>query len=66
MQLLDETHILLKYACEDVVTLKATEPNTQPSFFVVYNMLTAQVCLLASQVLKLCYVKFSVMAFQTK
>lgn len=43
MQLLDETHILLKYACEDVVTLKATEPNTQPSFFVVYNMLTAQV-----------------------
>lgn len=43
MQLLDESHLLLKYACEDVVTLKATEPNTQPSFFVVYNMNTAQV-----------------------
>ncbi|XP_075238275.1 de-etiolated protein 1 abo isoform X2 [Lycorma delicatula] len=43
MQLLDETHLLVKYACEDVVTLKATEPNSQPSFFVVYNMLTAQV-----------------------
>ncbi|XP_022191150.1 DET1 homolog [Nilaparvata lugens] len=43
MQLLDESHLLLKYACEDVVTLKATEPNSQPCFFVVYNMLTAQV-----------------------
>ncbi|XP_054285444.1 DET1 homolog [Macrosteles quadrilineatus] len=43
MQLLDESHLLLKYACEDVVTLKATEPNSQPSFFVVYNMNSAQV-----------------------
>ena len=43
MQLLDEAHLLLKYASEDVVTLRAPEPNTQPAFFVVYNMDTAQV-----------------------
>jgi de-etiolated-1 len=43
MQLLDEEHLLLKYASEDVVTLRAAEPNTQPAFFVVYNMETAQV-----------------------
>nr|CAG4649988.1 EOG090X028J [Sida crystallina] len=43
MQLLDETHLLLKYACEDVVTLRAPEPNIQPAFFVVYNMDTAEV-----------------------
>lgn len=38
MQLLDENHILIKYASEDVVTLKSTEPNSQSSFFVIYNM----------------------------
>jgi de-etiolated-1 len=38
MQLLDENHLLIKYASEDVVTLKCTDANTQPSFFVVYNM----------------------------
>lgn len=38
MQLLDDDHLLIKYASEDVVTLKATEPNTQPSFFVVYHI----------------------------
>lgn len=43
MQLLDEEHLLLKYASEDVVTLRAPEPNTQPAFFVVFNMETAQV-----------------------
>lgn len=43
MQLLDEEHLLLKYASEDVVTLRAPEPNTQPSFFVVYNMERAEV-----------------------
>ena len=43
MQLLDEEHLLLKYASEDVVTLRAAEPNTQPAFFVVYNMETAEV-----------------------
>ena len=43
MQLLDETHLLLKYASEDVVTLRVPDANTQPAFFVVYNMETAQV-----------------------
>ena len=49
MQLLDESHILIKYASEDVVTLKATEPNSQPSFFMVYNMVDAEVFLFAYQ-----------------
>ena len=43
MQLLDETYLLLKYASEDVVTLRAPEPNNQPAFFVVYNMETTKV-----------------------
>ncbi|XP_046400522.1 DET1 homolog [Ischnura elegans] len=43
MQLLDEDHLLIKYAGEDVVTLKASEPNSQSSFFVLYNMLTTDV-----------------------
>lgn len=38
MQLIDENHLLIKYASEDVVTLKCTDANTQPSFFVIYNM----------------------------
>lgn len=38
MQLLDENLILIKYASEAVVTLKATEPNSQPSFFVIYSV----------------------------
>jgi len=43
MQLLDENHLLVKYAGEDVVTLKASEPNLQSSFFVVYNIFRAEV-----------------------
>ncbi|XP_060062548.1 DET1 homolog [Ylistrum balloti] len=43
MQLLDENHLLIKYASEDVVTLKISDPNSQPSFFVVYNMVTTEV-----------------------
>ena len=43
MQLLDENHLLIKYASEDVVTLKISDPNSQPSFFVVYNMATTEV-----------------------
>lgn len=43
MQLIDEDHLLIKYACEDVVTLKATEPNSQPSFFAFYNISNAEV-----------------------
>ncbi|GJQ70421.1 putative De-etiolated protein 1 Det1 [Trypoxylus dichotomus] len=37
-KLLDENHILIKYASEEVVTLKSPDANSQPSFFVVYNM----------------------------
>ena len=37
MQLLDETHLIIKYASEEVVTLRSSEPNSQASFFVVYN-----------------------------
>ena len=29
MQLLDEQHILIKYASEEVVTLRSSEPNAQ-------------------------------------
>lgn len=43
MQLLDETHLMIKYASEDVVTLKSTEPNSQSSFFVIYNMSESKV-----------------------
>jgi hypothetical protein len=43
MQLLDERHLLIKYASEDVVTLQIQDPNSQPSFFVVYNMETTEV-----------------------
>ncbi|XP_063867943.1 DET1 homolog isoform X2 [Scylla paramamosain] len=43
MQLLDDVHLLIKYASEEVVTLRAAEPNGQPSFFVVYNMITTEV-----------------------
>lgn len=38
MQLLDDNHLLIKYANEEVVMLKATEPNSQPSFFVIYSI----------------------------
>ena len=37
MQLLDENHLLIKYASEEVVTLRSSEPNSQASFFIVYN-----------------------------
>jgi de-etiolated-1 len=33
MQLLDEHHILIKYASEEVVTLRSSEPNAQVSYF---------------------------------
>lgn len=38
IQLLDEDNLLIKYASEDVVTLKAHEPNSQASFFVIFNI----------------------------
>nr|CAB3237485.1 DET1 homolog [Phallusia mammillata] len=43
MQLLDEDHVLLKYASSDVVGLRIQEPSAQPSFFVVYNFREATV-----------------------
>ncbi|CAM1311227.1 DET1 (predicted) [Pycnogonum litorale] len=43
MQLLDENHLFIKYASEDIVTLRSNDPNSQPCFFVVYNMVTTQV-----------------------
>lgn len=43
MQLLDENLILIKYASEAVVTLKASEPNSQPSFFVIYSIYDSMV-----------------------
>lgn len=43
MQLLDENMILIKYASEAVVTLKAHEPNSQPAFFVFYSIWDSQV-----------------------
>ena len=50
MQLIDEDHLLIKYACEDVVTLKASEPNSQPSFFAFYNISHAEVIFTAKSV----------------
>ena len=38
IQLLDEDNLLIKYASEEVVTLKAHEPNSQASFFVIFNI----------------------------
>ena len=43
MQLLDENHLLIKYASEEVVTLRSSEPNSQASFFVVYNFKSTEV-----------------------
>ena len=43
MQLLDEEHLLLKYASQDVVGLRVQDSNAQPSFFVVFNFNQAKV-----------------------
>ncbi|XP_041763088.1 DET1 homolog [Anopheles merus] len=43
MQLLDDDLLLIKYAHEDVVTLKAHEPNSQYSMFVVYHIWDMQI-----------------------
>ncbi|CAG9759628.1 unnamed protein product [Ceutorhynchus assimilis] len=44
MQLLDENHLLIKYASEEVVTLKQTDSNSsEPQFFVVYNIIDSRV-----------------------
>ena len=43
MQLLDEYHILIKYASEEVVTQRLQDGNSQISIFVVFNMETTEV-----------------------
>lgn len=44
LQLLDEEHLLIKYAIEEVVTFRNGDPFNMPSLFVVYNMNTTEVC----------------------
>ncbi|XP_060518258.1 DET1 homolog isoform X1 [Cylas formicarius] len=43
MQLLDENHLLIKYASEEVITLKQIDPNSEQQFFVVYNILDSKI-----------------------
>ena len=43
MQLLDEEHLLLKYASQDVVGLRVQDANAQPSLFVLFNFIEAKV-----------------------
>ncbi|XP_066251302.1 DET1 homolog isoform X1 [Euwallacea similis] len=44
MQLLDENHLLVKYASEEVVSMKQTDANSSdPKFFVVYNITESRV-----------------------
>ncbi|KAI8793651.1 DET1 [Biomphalaria glabrata] len=43
LQLLDEEHLLIKYAIEEVVTFRNGDPCNMPSLFVVYNMNTTEV-----------------------
>jgi de-etiolated-1 len=38
VQLLSRKHMLLKFASEEVVTLKATDPMSQPALIAVYNI----------------------------
>ncbi len=40
MQFLSRTQLLLKFASEEVVTLKATDPMSQPALIAVYNIET--------------------------
>lgn len=43
IQLLDENMLLIKYASEAVVTLKAQDPNSQQAFFVIYNICDSKI-----------------------
>jgi len=43
MQLLDDEHLFIKYASEDVVTLKTSNASSQACFFAVYNMITTEI-----------------------
>lgn len=40
MQLLSRSHLMLKYASEDVVTLKVQDPISQPALIAIYNIET--------------------------
>lgn len=42
MQLLSTSHLLLKFASEDVVTVKSTDPMSQPALIAVYNIETTE------------------------
>lgn len=43
MQLLDDHHLLLKYASEEVITMRLTDINSPPSLFMVYNFVSTKV-----------------------
>ena len=43
MQLLDESHLLLKYSTEEVITQKASESSIQHSLYVMYNIKTTEI-----------------------
>ena len=43
MQLLSEHQLLLKYANEDVVTLKQSDPSSQPAVFVAYDIQSTEI-----------------------
>ncbi|XP_072380819.1 DET1 homolog [Diabrotica undecimpunctata] len=43
MQLLDDNTLFIKYASEEVVTLKSTDVNSQPQFFVVYDVKSSNI-----------------------
>ena len=42
MQLLSRNHLVLKYASEDVVTLKVQDPISQPALIAIYNIETTE------------------------
>ena len=43
MQLLSDHHLLLKYASEDIVTMKQSDPTSQPSFFAIYDVESTEI-----------------------
>ncbi|XP_056631534.1 DET1 homolog [Diorhabda sublineata] len=43
MQLLNENTLFIKYASEDVVTLKSTDVNSQPQFLAVYDIKSSNI-----------------------
>ena len=42
IQLLSEDHLLLRYASEDIVTHKQTDPTSQPALFAIYCIKTTR------------------------